>query len=287
MKKGHKKYIFLDIDGTLVNMKGITPRSTFEALTAAQANGHEIFINTGRNIRAVYDHLLDFDFDGYICGTGAYVKYKNRVIFSEYISDKSLKLICNTLNQYNTPFMLATNQGTVIPDYHALYLVKHFSKGKINNMKEFEESDDPFIKSLEPYIFDSDVESFWKKYDTCTGVNYVDCKITCDDLSSMLDDSIRVMMASYKLSDPYSGEITLNKNSKSKMIDKVLSHIGASREDSIGIGDGFNDIEMLKFCNLGIAMGNSVDEVKEVSNYITTKIDEDGIMNAFKHYNLI
>ena len=47
------------------------------------------------------------------------------------------------------------------------------------------------------------------------------------------------------------------------------------------------DAEMLEYVGLGIAMGNALDKVKKASNYITTHIDDDGIYNALKHFNII
>ena len=58
-------------------------------------------------------------------------------------------------------------------------------------------------------------------------------------------------------------------------------------EATIAIGDANNDILMLQTVNLGIAMGNAINEVKEVSKYVTTAIGDDGVYNAFLHFGLI
>ena len=60
-----------------------------------------------------------------------------------------------------------------------------------------------------------------------------------------------------------------------------------SREAIYAIGDSSNDIEMLQYAHVGIAMGNGKEEVKRVSDYITDDIAEDGLYNALKHFNLI
>ena len=56
--------------------------------------------------------------------------------------------------------------------------------------------------------------------------------------------------------------------------------------ETVGIGDGMNDKEMLELCQIGIAMGNAKEGLKAVADYVTTDLEEDGLYNAFKHYNL-
>ena len=58
-------------------------------------------------------------------------------------------------------------------------------------------------------------------------------------------------------------------------------------EETMAFGDGGNDIDMLKYAGIGVAMGNAGDNVKEIADYITTSVDDDGITNALKHFNVI
>ena len=55
----------------------------------------------------------------------------------------------------------------------------------------------------------------------------------------------------------------------------------------MAFGDGNNDEEMLKYVSIGVAMGNAKDEVKEIADYVTTDLYNDGIYNAMKYYSLI
>ena len=70
-------------------------------------------------------------------------------------------------------------------------------------------------------------------------------------------------------------------------IRKILEAHGFTREESIAFGDSDNDLEMLEFAGIGVAMGNAAESVKEVADYVTSHIDEDGIWNACKHFELI
>ena len=55
----------------------------------------------------------------------------------------------------------------------------------------------------------------------------------------------------------------------------------------MAFGDGENDIEMLKTVGIGVAMGNSIDMVKENADYITDRIEDDGLYKALRHYEVI
>jgi hydroxymethylpyrimidine pyrophosphatase-like HAD family hydrolase len=67
----------------------------------------------------------------------------------------------------------------------------------------------------------------------------------------------------------------------------VLEHYGIRQEEMIAFGDGENDMEMLQFAGIGIAMGNAEKEVKAVADYVTDDIDDDGIWKACRHFGLI
>ena len=58
-------------------------------------------------------------------------------------------------------------------------------------------------------------------------------------------------------------------------------------QDSYAFGDGLNDLEMIQTVGTGVAMGNAVDEAKAVANYETDRIENDGIVKALKHFELI
>ena len=76
-------------------------------------------------------------------------------------------------------------------------------------------------------------------------------------------------------------------NSKATGIDSILHHYGIDRNECIGFGDGGNDIEMLDFCGIGVAMGNADDNVKAHADYVTTSVDDEGIAKALRQLHII
>ena len=82
-------------------------------------------------------------------------------------------------------------------------------------------------------------------------------------------------------------EITLKENTKSSGIDIILQTLNLPLENTIGIGDGKNDIDMINHVHFGIAMGNACDELKTHADYVTKDIDKDGLAHAFRYLSLI
>ncbi len=70
-------------------------------------------------------------------------------------------------------------------------------------------------------------------------------------------------------------------------LSRLLDRLGLSRSQMICCGDGFNDISMIKYAGLGVAMDNASDEVKRFANYIAPHCDEDGVVDVIDRYVVI
>ena len=86
---------------------------------------------------------------------------------------------------------------------------------------------------------------------------------------------------------PLFTDIISKGNSKSNGIDKILDYYDIDITETMAFGDGGNDISMLSHVNIGVAMGNAAEKVQAAAKYVTTSVDEDGIMNALKHFKLL
>ena len=80
------------------------------------------------------------------------------------------------------------------------------------------------------------------------------------------------------------GEVGINGIHKATGMKRYLEYVGIPREDSIAIGDGPNDLQMMDYAGIGIAMGNAVDALKSMAEYITDDVDHQGIVKAFQKY---
>ena len=67
----------------------------------------------------------------------------------------------------------------------------------------------------------------------------------------------------------------------------MLEHFGWTKDNAIAFSDGGNDVDMLRFAGIGVAMGNATDEPKAAADYVTDSVDDAGIANALKHFGVI
>ena len=74
---------------------------------------------------------------------------------------------------------------------------------------------------------------------------------------------------------------------KDKGMDAILNHFGIAVEETMAFGDGENDLPMLRHAGIGVAMGNAGPKVQAEADYVTTSVDEDGIVCALKHFALL
>ena len=110
--------------------------------------------------------------------------------------------------------------------------------------------------------------------------SYPDHAAKCEALlKELIGDKVSV----YR-SDPYFIEIVPKGVDKAASLEKMLPIVGIPREDCIACGDGFNDIGMIKFAGIGVAMGNAQQVVKDAADMITLTNDEDGIIPVIKKY---
>jgi P-type E1-E2 ATPase len=72
--------------------------------------------------------------------------------------------------------------------------------------------------------------------------------------------------------------------SKAETLDHMLDKIGVKRENTVCCGDGFNDISMIKYAGVGVAMGNAHEEVRREADFVTGTNDEDGLVTVIERF---
>ena len=82
-------------------------------------------------------------------------------------------------------------------------------------------------------------------------------------------------------------DLTLKGESKAKGIEELVKALSKDMEDTVAFGDALNDLEMLNKVKLGVAMGNACAVTKKAARYVTSSIDDNGIVNALKHFGFI
>ncbi|CZR10301.1 Cof-type HAD-IIB family hydrolase [Trichococcus ilyis] len=279
-----KKIIFLDIDGTLVTDDGWVPASAAEACRQARLNGHEIYLCTGRSKPEIYDFIMEIGFDGIIGAGGGFVELHDGMLYHKTVPASEVRRMVDFFNQHGVDFYLESNGG-LFASKNFLPHVERCIYGDIDNdpeaKKRKEETPHPFIAGLiygEEDLYKSDVNKA--------------CFLQSDKLSfaqikAEFENAFDTIQCTVPQFGDDSGELMVPGIHKATAIEALLTHLGISKERTIAIGDGLNDLEMFDYCEIGIAMGNAKEELKAVADHVTSSVDEEGLHQAFRTFGLI
>lgn len=259
----NKKIIFFDVDYTIYSHKtNSIPKSCIEGIKKAKENGYLICLATGRSkgLTSVL-HIFDvIDFDYFVTINGTLVLDKNNnIIFSLPINKKAIKKIFEVTDKYNLNIALISKDDC--------YLYK--------------DEDERSHKGYDPLHIPLPNKKEYKNEDI------YQINLFCEDEYLKYYEEETKDYVSYSKLDNYGYDAYCKGQTKATGIKHLIDYLHIDQKDTIAFGDGHNDKEMIEFCNIGIAMGNALQKVKDVSNYITTDIDDDGIYNALKHFNII
>ena len=117
-----RRIILLDVDGTLVDYENNLPDSAVEAIRKARANGHKVYICTGRSKAEVYPPLWEIGLDGMIGGNGSYVESDGEVVMHRTLTLEQCARAVDWLNSRGLAFYLESNSG--------LYASEGFEEGR-------------------------------------------------------------------------------------------------------------------------------------------------------------
>ena len=254
--------IFFDIDGTLVSFKThAIPASAKTAIHQLREKGVKVFISTGRTFSEM-NNLEELEFDGFITSNGACcMGPKGEIIAQHLISIESLEKLAFFLEKRSFPCTFMTNRGNFINDANDLVLSAYqFVNLPVPNIKPVSEMIQSDVLQLSAFV---DLEQ----------ENELSTRVLTDCVSSRWH--------------PAFADFNAKNCSKSTGMDSFLTHFDIEKEHTMAFGDGGNDISILKHAAIGVAMGNATDEAKAAADYVTDSVDENGIYNALKYFNLL
>lgn len=275
------KYVFLDIDGTLVNYANELPASAVEAIKAAQANGHKIYPVTGRSKAEMYEEILAIGFDGYIGGNGNYVESEGKVLLHQLMTPEQQHQIIDWLHERKLEFYLESNNG--------LFASKKFEQRGEQTVKDYVAykekpgAETMTVRDVFPeMIFDGELYR-----DDVNKISFI-----LDDYQDYLDavaafPDLKVGTWGGVGEKALFGDIALASITKQTAIKTLLNHYGADKQDTLAFGDAKVDIPMLEYCAIGVAMGNGGDEIRTMADYVTDSVNNHGLQKAFEHFGLI
>ena len=267
VKNNTRKLLFFDIDGTLLTpYPWKVPDSTCQALKEARANGHLLFINSGRTYAMISSMIKEMDFDGYVCGCGSQIYMNGELLFSSSNPNELCRETVERLRQCQMPAFFE-RPDKILYDGAAKALPDAIAQLKVETAVE-----DLSLYSPEVYhtfTFDKFLAFPVPGADTEAFRAFADQHFTCF------------------VHEDAAWELTQKEYSKATGIQFLADHLGVSTEDTFAFGDSTNDLPMLQFAGTIIAMGQSDPKILPHCTYQTTNIEEDGIANALKHFHLI
>ena len=241
------KMIVTDLDGTLLCEDKIISERTLSALECCRKNGIKVVYATGRgaSTATIVPHEV---FDGYAHVNGA----------KAYIGDKLV---------YNKPFSADDVRDMLVAIQKSGFDVVaesgHFHYSNFDIAEKYPEWNIP-VEVVEFDKFDADdLEKL-----------YVPIEIP------EVEEIIRTHLADHLYvcitSDGFA--MVMNKDAtKSKATASLAEHWGIKQEEIVGFGDDTNDIDLLQWCGIGVAMGNAIDEVKAAADQVCDTNENDGI----------
>ena len=273
------KAIVMDVDGTLTNdKKEITPK-TREVLLKAQKQGVLLILASGRPTTGLVEmgKVLEMD--------------KNNGLFISYNGSKVVNFQTGE-ELFNEPLKLEDAKA----------VLEHMKKFEIKPM--IDKGDYMYVNDVYNCMIRFRGEPFNViKYES-RGGNYKLCEI--DDLAAFVDYPLNKiltagepeylqehyieMMEPFKdklncmFTGPFYFEFTAKDIDKAKALDTVLKPLEITADEVIAFGDGHNDISIIKYAGIGVAMENAVADLKEAADEITLSNEQDGIAESLlKH----
>ena len=274
--KEQKNVLFFDIDGTLVGFDSKLPDSTKEALNLAKHRGHKIILCTGRSKCQIYPWLLEFGFDGIVGGAGAYVELNGEILSETLLKPQDLKKVISLFELLQTTFMLQTRDHVITSSYCFYEAQRIF--------REHYGMDEARIRKVFGNIV---IDENLRERTDVEKLNYYFSVATIPQVSDILGAEFCITATSFEQPEETSGEVSLNGIHKAYGMQLIVDALGMEQKDTIAFGDGPNDLEMLAYAAIGVAMGNGVPEAKAAANMVTDRIDCDGIYKAMLELNLI
>lgn len=266
-----KKIVFIDVDGTLVLDDQSILNSTILACKQARKNGHLLFLCTGRSKAELYHDIVEIGFDGLICAGGGYAEIAGIPLFHQSVMQAHVDHVIAYFQEKNIDYYLESNGGLYASEFCVPSLLKRL------NLQNKEEH--PFTNAL--------IEHENPHRKDINKICFLSSNTPFDEVKEEFQEEFEVIACTVSAFGAQSGELAVKGVSKQSAIIRILDVLAIQQKDTIAIGDGMNDKDMIVFCHTGIAMGNAKEGLKEVADYVCEDILADGFYKAFEKYQLI
>lgn len=265
------RMIVLDLDGTLTNRDKVITEHTKQVLMEAQKRGKKVVLASGRPTYGVMPLAEELELDKH----GGYILSFNGGVITdcctrEVVFQKRLPVEAN-----RRIAELAVEERVDLMTYQDAMIIT-------NN------PDCPYAK-LESQINHLEI----KKVENMAG--YVDFAVPKflmmddGDYLAMVEARVKAALGknfSVYRSEPFFLEILPRGIDKAQCLEQLLKLLGLEREEMIACGDGYNDLSMIRFAGLGVAMENAVLPVRNAADYVTYSNNDEGVAHVVEKFLL-
>ena len=273
------KAIVMDVDGTLANDKKEISQKTKEILLKAQKQGILLVLASGRPTSGLIQYGTELEMDK---NNGLFVSFNGskvvnfqtkEEIFNKPMTVEDGKAVLEHMKKFNVKPMIDKDDYMYVNNVYDCMIQ---FKGKDFNVIEYESRGGNY-KLCEV----EDLAGF---------VDYPLNKILTTSDPEYLQEHYLEMMEPFKdrlncmFTGPFYFEITAKDIDKAKALETVFKPLNIKREEVIAFGDGHNDISIIKYAGIGVAMENAVLDLKEIADEVTLSNNHDGIAESLLKY---
>ncbi|MGJ9424062.1 HAD family hydrolase [Aeromicrobium sp. CF3.5] len=253
------RLVALDVDGTLVDYDNVMTDPVRESVRALAAAGIEVVISTGRSVPGVLNAADKLDLEGYaVASNGSVVMaYRPLEIVHQVTFDAS-EAVHRIVERLPDALVAVEEMGV------GYRVNKAFPSGEINGTMT--------VQSVAELVGEP-----------VTRVIIRSPEHDADDFHEIVAD-LGLGDTNYYVGYTAWLDLAPEGVSKASGLDVLCQRLGLEAADVLAVGDGNNDIEMLRWAGRGVAMGQGPDSVKAAADAVTGPIDADGLVDELRRY---
>jgi Cof subfamily protein (haloacid dehalogenase superfamily) len=269
--------VFLDVDGTYADY-GVVPDGHVRAVRAARRAGHKVLLCTGRPVSMLPASILGAGFDGLVASAGAYVEVAGNVLLDrQFPTDLAARTVA-ALDAHDAVYILEARDSLYAPPAAALRLrviiEEHFRRAPDGHT-----AGSSAILDALSLVPDPAAAPFAK-------VSVFAAPIPLEHLAAEIGGDIAVVENSIADEGRHAGELYQRGISKADGVAAAIAFLGIDREDTIAIGDGQNDLEMIAFAGVGVAIEGSYPALVALADRTAAPPSREGLVAAFAELGL-
>ncbi|MFE4835899.1 HAD-IIB family hydrolase [Arthrobacter sp. NPDC056691] len=274
---GTVRAVFLDVDGTYADY-GVVPDGHVRAVRAAREAGHRVLLCTGRPVAMLPESILAAGFDGLVASAGAYVEVAGRVLVDRRFPPDLAARTVRALDAHDAVYILEAQEDLHAPPA-ALERLRAILDAHFSQAPEGPVGASDIFDAVRPTLDRAEV-AFAK-------VSVFDSPVSMEHLVREIGGAIAVVANSVADEGRHAGELYQRGISKADGVAAAIAHLGIDRQDTIAMGDGANDLEMIAYAGVGVAIEGSAPELMAIADRTAARPRDEGLVAAFAELGLI